>query len=185
MVEKNDLRQYKIVLSWHLLDWMMEGIISCSFTNFITTQELSGVELCSEWGLGYLFYLPVTLFSLFILLCLLVTLSVYSLFIFSLEYLFHSTLSIIIYSLPYRTDYSQSFLSHLTESNSHLYHFLFYYLFLPLLWSTNDRFVELYPIVLSPLTEIAVTHCHVPESIAVRIVNAIIGLHALAYLSRI
>ena len=35
--------QYRIVLSWDLLSWVsMEGGISCSFTNFITTPELSG-----------------------------------------------------------------------------------------------------------------------------------------------
>ena len=35
--------QYRIVLSWELLDWiMMKGIILRSFTNFITTPELSG-----------------------------------------------------------------------------------------------------------------------------------------------
>ena len=35
--------QYSIVLSWNLLDWIsVEGRIPCSFTNFITTPELSG-----------------------------------------------------------------------------------------------------------------------------------------------
>ena len=35
--------QYRIVLSRDLLDWItMEGKIPCSFTNFITTSELSG-----------------------------------------------------------------------------------------------------------------------------------------------
>ena len=35
--------QYRIVLSWDLLAWIsVEGIIPCSFTNFITTPELSG-----------------------------------------------------------------------------------------------------------------------------------------------
>jgi hypothetical protein len=35
--------QYRIVLSWNLLDWItMEGRIPRSFTNFITTPELSG-----------------------------------------------------------------------------------------------------------------------------------------------
>ena len=35
--------QYKIVLPWDLLDWMsVEGEIFSSFTNFITTPELSG-----------------------------------------------------------------------------------------------------------------------------------------------
>ena len=35
--------QYKIVLSWKLLASMLvEGRIPCSFTNFITTPELSG-----------------------------------------------------------------------------------------------------------------------------------------------
>ena len=35
--------QYRIVLSWALLTWMtMDDKISFSFTNFITTQELSG-----------------------------------------------------------------------------------------------------------------------------------------------
>ena len=35
--------QYRIVLSWDLLGWItMEGRIPCSFTNFITTPELSG-----------------------------------------------------------------------------------------------------------------------------------------------
>ena len=35
--------QYRIVLSWDLLDWItMAGRIPCSFTNFITTPELSG-----------------------------------------------------------------------------------------------------------------------------------------------
>jgi hypothetical protein len=35
--------QYKILLSWDLLDWiLMEGGIPCSFTDFITTPELSG-----------------------------------------------------------------------------------------------------------------------------------------------
>ena len=35
--------QYRIVLSWDLLSWIaVEGRIPCSFTNFITTPELSG-----------------------------------------------------------------------------------------------------------------------------------------------
>ena len=35
--------QYKIVLSWELLDWLsVEGRILSSFTEFITTPELSG-----------------------------------------------------------------------------------------------------------------------------------------------
>ena len=35
--------QYKIILSWDLLAWISaEDKISCSFTNFITTPELSG-----------------------------------------------------------------------------------------------------------------------------------------------
>ena len=35
--------QYEIVLSWELLSWILvEGRIPCSFTNFITTPELSG-----------------------------------------------------------------------------------------------------------------------------------------------
>ena len=35
--------QYRIVLSWDLLDWIaMEGRIPCSFAKFITTPELSG-----------------------------------------------------------------------------------------------------------------------------------------------
>jgi hypothetical protein len=35
--------QYKIVLSWGLLSWILvEGRIPCSFANFITTPELSG-----------------------------------------------------------------------------------------------------------------------------------------------
>ena len=35
--------QYRIVLSWNLLDFItIEGKIPCSFTNFITTPELSG-----------------------------------------------------------------------------------------------------------------------------------------------
>jgi hypothetical protein len=35
--------QYRIVLSWDLLAWISEkDSIPCSFTNFITTQELSG-----------------------------------------------------------------------------------------------------------------------------------------------
>ena len=35
--------QYRIVLSWKLLRRIMvEGRIPCSFTNFITTPELSG-----------------------------------------------------------------------------------------------------------------------------------------------
>ena len=35
--------QYSIVLSWDLLAWIsVEGRIPCSFTNFITTPELSG-----------------------------------------------------------------------------------------------------------------------------------------------
>ena len=35
--------QYKIVLSWGLLSWIMvKGRIPRSFTNFITTPELSG-----------------------------------------------------------------------------------------------------------------------------------------------
>ena len=35
--------QYKIVLSWELLPLILvEGRIPCSFTNFITTPELSG-----------------------------------------------------------------------------------------------------------------------------------------------
>ena len=34
--------QYRIVLSWDLLAWMtVKGRILCSFTNFITTPELS------------------------------------------------------------------------------------------------------------------------------------------------
>ena len=38
--------QYKVVLFWDLLDWItMEGRIPRSFTNFITTPELSG-PLC-------------------------------------------------------------------------------------------------------------------------------------------
>ena len=35
--------QYRIVLSWDLLAWIsVEGRIPSSFTNFITTPELSG-----------------------------------------------------------------------------------------------------------------------------------------------
>ena len=35
--------QERIVLSWDLLAWIsVEGRILCSFTNFITTPELSG-----------------------------------------------------------------------------------------------------------------------------------------------
>ena len=35
--------QYRISLSWDLLDWItVEGKILCSFTDFITTRELSG-----------------------------------------------------------------------------------------------------------------------------------------------
>ena len=35
--------RYRIVLSWDLLSWMsVEDRILCSFTNFITTRELSG-----------------------------------------------------------------------------------------------------------------------------------------------
>ena len=35
--------EYRIVLSWNLLAWIsVEGRILCSFTNFITTPELSG-----------------------------------------------------------------------------------------------------------------------------------------------
>ena len=35
--------QYRIVLSWDLLAWIsVEDGIFCSFTNFITTPELSG-----------------------------------------------------------------------------------------------------------------------------------------------
>ena len=35
--------QYRIVLSWDLLAWVLvEGKIPCSFTNFITIPELSG-----------------------------------------------------------------------------------------------------------------------------------------------
>ena len=35
--------QYKIILSWDLLAWIMvEGKILCSFTNFITIPESSG-----------------------------------------------------------------------------------------------------------------------------------------------
>ena len=35
--------QYRIVLPWNLLSWLsMEGRIPNSFTNFITTPELSG-----------------------------------------------------------------------------------------------------------------------------------------------
>ena len=35
--------QYRILLSWNLLKWIsVEDSIPCSFTNFITTQELSG-----------------------------------------------------------------------------------------------------------------------------------------------
>ena len=34
---------YEIVLSWDLLAWIsVKDSIPCSFTNFITTQELSG-----------------------------------------------------------------------------------------------------------------------------------------------
>ena len=34
---------YRIVLSWDLLYWItMDGRIPCSFSNFITTPELSG-----------------------------------------------------------------------------------------------------------------------------------------------
>ena len=36
--------QYSIVLSWELLAWILvEDRIPCSFTNFITTPELSGL----------------------------------------------------------------------------------------------------------------------------------------------
>ena len=36
--------QHKIVLSWRLLAWISaDGRIPCSFTNFITTPELSGL----------------------------------------------------------------------------------------------------------------------------------------------
>ena len=39
-------QQCKIVLSWNLLDFItIEGEIPCSFTNFITSLELSG-PLC-------------------------------------------------------------------------------------------------------------------------------------------
>ena len=35
--------QYRIVLSWDLLAWILvEGRIPCSFTHFITNPELSG-----------------------------------------------------------------------------------------------------------------------------------------------
>ena len=35
--------QYRTKLSWPLLTWIsVEGVIPCSFTNFITTSELSG-----------------------------------------------------------------------------------------------------------------------------------------------
>ena len=49
LVQANAFRtpaQYKIILSWHLLAWIsveeLEGGIPSSFTNFITTPELSG-----------------------------------------------------------------------------------------------------------------------------------------------
>ena len=36
-------QNYRIVLSWDLLDWItVEGRIPCFFTNFITTPEVSG-----------------------------------------------------------------------------------------------------------------------------------------------
>ena len=36
-------QQYRILLSWNLLAWIsVEGRIPSSFTNFITTPELSG-----------------------------------------------------------------------------------------------------------------------------------------------
>ena len=35
--------QYSVVLSWDLLAWIsVDGRIPCSFTNFITTPQLSG-----------------------------------------------------------------------------------------------------------------------------------------------
>ena len=34
--------EYKILLSWDLLSWMSEGRILSSFTDFITTPEISG-----------------------------------------------------------------------------------------------------------------------------------------------
>jgi hypothetical protein len=35
--------EYKVILSWDLLDCILvDGKIPCSFTNFITTPELSG-----------------------------------------------------------------------------------------------------------------------------------------------
>ena len=37
------ITQYRLVLPWDLLAWIsVEGRIPCSFTNFITTRELSG-----------------------------------------------------------------------------------------------------------------------------------------------
>ena len=42
--------QYRIVISCDLLAWIsMEGRIPCSFTNFITTPELSGpLYICPD-----------------------------------------------------------------------------------------------------------------------------------------
>ena len=41
--------QYRIVLSWNLLAWIsVEGRIPYSFTNFITTPELSGPLYISQ-----------------------------------------------------------------------------------------------------------------------------------------
>ena len=41
--------QYKIVLSWNLLAWIsVEDKISCTFTEFITTPELSGPLYISQ-----------------------------------------------------------------------------------------------------------------------------------------
>ena len=57
--------QYSIVLSWDLLAWIsVEDRIPCSFTDFITTPELSGLLYISpdmyhtqitEYSLGTIF----------------------------------------------------------------------------------------------------------------------------------
>ena len=42
-------QEYEIVIPWDLLSWMsVEGRILSSFTNFITTPELSGLLYISQ-----------------------------------------------------------------------------------------------------------------------------------------
>ena len=59
--------QYRIVLSWELLAWILvEGNIPCSFTNFITVPELSGPmyvspDIYHTQITEYLLWAPVTL----------------------------------------------------------------------------------------------------------------------------